>query len=279
MPDLINVFFKWWKLIFGMTIAATGLAILIAVLLPKKYLSTVTALPVNGVLNDKARIFNPNIESLYSEYGTSDDLDKMEGTAVLDTIFIATAKKFNLAGHFKIKNTDAPDYEAAMQLKDDSKISKSEYGELQIKVWDVNAKLAAEIANQLLEQLQEIHQHLQAKNNELVLQKLRDGLSEKETQLLQIKDSLQTVSSPKADLLSLKKINLAEQIQEYHKIIDQYDLALKTNAPRLLVVEYARASVKPDKPKILQTGVLTLISAFLFSYLLAIVLESRKSNL
>ncbi|MGZ3939284.1 MAG: Wzz/FepE/Etk N-terminal domain-containing protein, partial [Flavisolibacter sp.] len=96
MPDLLLVFSNRWKLVTAITLCATVLALIIAMLSPKKYLSTATALPVNSVTADKARIFNSNIEALYSDFGTPDELDRLEGTARLDTIFIAASEKFNL---------------------------------------------------------------------------------------------------------------------------------------------------------------------------------------
>src|SRR3954466_3234295 len=104
MPDLMNVFAKRWKFILALTLIATVIALVVALLSPKKYLSTATALPANSVVADKAHIFNPNIEALYSDFGTPDELDRLEGTGLLDTIFIATAKELQLAGHYGIND-------------------------------------------------------------------------------------------------------------------------------------------------------------------------------
>ena len=94
MPDLITVFSKRWKLIAGLTLLSVLIAFVVCLISPKKYLSTATALPANTLIADKARIFNNNIEALYSDFGATDELDKLEGTAALDTIFIAAAEKF-----------------------------------------------------------------------------------------------------------------------------------------------------------------------------------------
>jgi LPS O-antigen subunit length determinant protein (WzzB/FepE family) len=77
MPDLLLVFAKRWKLIVLITALATIIALIAALLSPKKYLAIATALPANGMIADKARIFNQNIEALYSEFGTVDELDKL----------------------------------------------------------------------------------------------------------------------------------------------------------------------------------------------------------
>src|SRR5215217_83122 len=136
MPDLLFVFAKRWKLILVFGLLATAVALIAVLLSPKKYLSTATALPANSVVADKARIFNNNIEALYSDFGTPDELDRLEGTAVLDTIFIAAAKDFDLATHYDLPSPGENLYKAASRLKKNSSISPSAYGELKVKVWD-----------------------------------------------------------------------------------------------------------------------------------------------
>src|SRR5437763_5812258 len=117
MPDLFFVFTRRWKLIILITIVATLLALGAAMISPKKYLSVATALPANSVLSDKARIFNSNVQSLYSDIGTADELDKIEGTATLDTIYIKTSKDYNLSGHYLIADSGESIYKAAIELK------------------------------------------------------------------------------------------------------------------------------------------------------------------
>src|SRR5947209_8334503 len=109
MPELISVFSRWGKFIWTLTLAAALVALIVCLLLPKEYLSTATALPANSVSADKARIFNSQIEALYSDIGTADELDRVEGTAVLDTIFIATLKSLGLEAHYGY--TTSPDGE------------------------------------------------------------------------------------------------------------------------------------------------------------------------
>src|SRR3954463_485504 len=103
MPDLLHVFARKWKLIFTITLLATIVATVAALFSPKRFLSVATALPANSMIADKARIFNPNIEELYSDFGTPDELDRLEGTAALDTIFIATSDEMKLAEHYSLE--------------------------------------------------------------------------------------------------------------------------------------------------------------------------------
>ncbi|MFL5786911.1 MAG: Wzz/FepE/Etk N-terminal domain-containing protein [Flavisolibacter sp.] len=277
MPDLFFVFTRRWKLIILITIVATLLAFGATIISPKKYLSIATALPANSVLSDKARIFNSNVQSLYSDIGTADELDKIEGTATLDTIYIKTSKDYNLAGHYLIADSGESIYKAAIELKNNSRISRSAYGELKVKVWDKDRNLAAALANSLLQNLQVLHQHLQNQGNSIVLQRIKEDYAAKRKLYQQLNDSVHSQSSAENnDIFKAELDGLMDQIQQDDKLIGQYQLALNTNPQVLLTVENARPSLWPDKPKVLETILLTFFASFLFSYLISLLLESIK---
>ena len=287
MPDLFSIFSRRWKFILGFTLAATLLATIAAYLSPRKYLSTTTALPANSVMSDKARIFNSNIEALYSEYGSPDELDRIEGTALLDTIFIVTAKEQNLATHYELQSDQEGLFKAAMKLKKNTRINRSAYGELKIKVWDSDRDLAATLANSLLQKIQDLHQQLNQRNNALVLGRIREDYKKKLDEFIngnrppatgQVTDTFQSINASGNQEINLVRTNaLKEQLVQYENLINQYELALNTQMPVLLVVEKARPAIWPDKPKMIQTVLLAFFAGLVFSILLAMFLESRKS--
>jgi hypothetical protein len=276
MPDLVLVFAKKWKFILGFTLLATLLALVIALLSPRKYLSVATALPANSAMADKARMFNTNIETLYSDFGSPDELDRLEGTGGLDTIFIAAARDLNLAAHYGIGASGESNFKAAVKLKKNSSISHSGYGELKIKVWDEDRNVAATMSNLLLQKIQELHQHLQNESNALALQKIREDYLNKQNEYRQLSDSLAKAKGVEAEIGQVKKSALLEQLQQYEKMTGQYQLALAANPPVLLTVEYARPSLWPDRPRILATVLLVFFAALLFSFLMSLFIESRK---
>lgn len=305
MPDIIAVISKRWKLILALTSVATILALVVSLVSPKEYVAVATALPANSMTADKGRIFNTNIETLYPEIGTPDELDRIEGTSKLDTLFITVAELFDLSPHYAIdKNSANATYKAALALKKNTDIRRSAYGELKIRVWDGDAVMAAQLANALLAKLNEIHQHIQNVNNAAVLQRLKIELEIKEQQL----DSLQTevvnfrttmqgdnlnddfqrqkanrdTNRSKVSLrfsqINAKTAPLTNQIKEYYQIISQYELAVNTNPHVLIAVENARPSVWPDKPKVFQTTLFAFGASLLFSFLLALFAESRSQE-
>lgn len=285
MPDLLLVFAKRWKLILTITFAAALIAFIVTLLSPKKYLSVATALPVNSATADKARIFNPNIQYLYSDFGSSDELYRIEGTATLDTIFIAASKELHLDDHYSIKNEKESTYKAAIQLKKNTKINRSNYGELKVKVWDKEPNKAAELANYLMQKLQELHQHLQNQSNLSVLEKIKQEYASKQKEYLQLADSLDkgqvntsavNFASAKKEILKTKMTALTDQLLQYEKMMGEYQLAATANSPVLLVVENARPSLLPDKPKTGPTVLFALFGALLFSFMIVLFIESRK---
>jgi uncharacterized protein involved in exopolysaccharide biosynthesis len=278
MPDLINVFVKRWKFILGLTLLSAVVGLVVTLFSPKEYLSTATALPVSSFVADKARIFNPNIEELYSDFGTADDLDKLEGTAILDTIFIAASNELELATHYGMENSGEGPYKAAMYLKKNSRINRSAYGELKVKVWDKDRNMAAEIANTLMQSIQKLHQHLQNESSVAILKAIKAGQAIKQEAFRRASDTIGKLTGADAEVWQAKKAVLLEQLQEYDKMIDQYQLAINTNPPVLLTVENARPPLWHDKPKTLLTVLLCAFIAFVFAFLLAIFTESRKQK-
>jgi capsular polysaccharide biosynthesis protein len=271
MPDLLFVFTKRWKLILAITFVATVIAFVVALLSPKQYMAVATALPANSLIADRNRIFNQNIQELYSEFGMVDELDKLEGTGKLDTLFIAAAEEFSLDQHYKINPSGESMYSAALKLKKNSKINRSGYGELRVKVWDRDRNLAAQLANFLMQKIQELHQHLQNESTISVLTKIKEAYAAKQKQYIQLEDSISQMNKA-------KQLMITEQMQEYGKMIDQYQLAINANAPVLLIVENARPPLWPDKPKVMATVLFTLFSALVFSFLIALFIESRKTS-
>jgi capsular polysaccharide biosynthesis protein len=304
MPDIISIINLRWRLIFLLTLLATVVALIATLLSPKLYLSTATALPANPVLSDKARIFNPNIEELYPSLGTPDELDKIEGTTKLDTIFIAIANDFQLAAHYGINENDAL-HKAALKLKKNSDISRSAYGELRLRVWDKDKMMAAQLANAYLQKLNEFHQHIQTANSAMVLQKIKEDLAAKQNEMDSAEQSMISfkTGSPvynrddqqynKNDLandtlIALKRqsnsdiagnINtLSDQVKEYRTLINQYELSLKTTPAVLVVVENARPALVWDKPNLPRNLAFAFFAALVFSILLAVFIDGRNKE-
>ncbi len=245
-----------------LSVLATGI---ITFLKPREYLSVATAVPASSFAADKSKIFNENIQELYSALGTPDDLDMIIGTANLDTVYLFVTDQFNLFDHYKMSEKgNAARAKAASQLKKNTKVIKSGYGELKIKVWDTDKNLAPQLANAIVDKLQSIHQNLQSTGNEAALKGLAAGKEKLRAEL----DS--AMAFPE------RKISLQEQLQQYEKLMGEYQLMVDTKPPSLIIVEKAKPSEWPDKPKRMQIMIATAVLSLLFALFAALIMERRK---
>lgn len=267
MPDLTDLFKKWWKQILFTVVLATAAAAAVGFLADKQYLSVATAVPASTYMTDKSTVFSENIEALYSSLGTADDLDLVIGTAKLDTVYLAVTDRFNLADHYKPKEKgEAGRMRSAALLKKNTRVMKSEYGELKVKVWDTDKNLAPQLANAVLDQLQAIHTRLQNNSNEVILQ----GLLKKKEQLVLNIDS--------ANVPPEKLTNLKGQLAQYEKHIGEYQLMIDTKPPALIVIEKAKSSERPDRPRRMQLIIAAAFLGFLFSLLIVAVLDRKTTR-
>jgi len=262
MPDITDLIKNWWKQMVAVALLSLLAVGIITFLKPRQYLSVATSVPASSVAADKSRIFNENIQALYSALGSPDDLDMILGTASLDTIYLSVTDQFNLFDHYKISNKDsAARTKAATRLKGNTKVMKSEYGELKVKVWDTDKSLAPQLANAIMDKLQSIHQNLQSAGNEATLMGLMSG-----KQKLQVQLDTTAINS-----------SLQGQLQQYEKLIGEYQLMVDSKPPALIIVEKAKVSLRPDRPKRLQIMIATAVLSLLFALFAALVMQRSKT--
>jgi hypothetical protein len=167
-------------------------------------------------------------------------------------------------------------YKAAMKLKENSRINRSGYGELKVKVWDRDRNMAAALSNSLLQKIKDLHQHLQNESNENLLKLVKQDQVKTQDLYRKVSDSVNNASGADAEILGSRKASLLEQLQQHEKLINQYEFALLANPPVLLTVENARPPLWADKPKTLPIILFTAFGAMIFSFLLSVFMLSRK---
>jgi uncharacterized protein involved in exopolysaccharide biosynthesis len=279
MPDIFYLVSKWWKQMLALWLVCILLAGVLTFIKPRQYLSVATALPASSVLADKSTIFNENIEGLYSSIGSPDDLDRIIGTAQLDTVYLAVSDQFNLYDHYKIEKDDVEKrVRTAKILKHNSEVLKSEYGELKVKVWDTDKNLAPQLANAIMNKLGSIYQDLQNQNNNASLNSLRSGRQKILVQLDSINhfSGLANITSNSAEPYTRRRNTLSEQLSKYEKLISEYELIIDNKPSVLMQVEKAKPALRPDKPRRLQIIVATAFISLFFALLLALVMERKN---
>ena len=125
-----------------------AIAYSVLLLIPKYFQSTAIVVAANPALADKARFFNNNIQGLYSNFGSGDDLDRIYGLANLDTAYKLLVDEFELISYYQL-NDDSIKLrrrKAVLLLKDDIQLSKTDLSQLKISVWHKDNKTSAAIA-------------------------------------------------------------------------------------------------------------------------------------
>jgi len=280
MPDLIDLVRRWRKQILLLMLTTLIVTTAIVFLIPKKYLSVATALPASSYATDKTSVFSQNLQVLYSTMGLPDDLDKIIGTAHLDTVYRSVIEQLDLTDHFGVSKTDINAIpKAASILQKHTRVIKSDYGELKVKAWDVDRDLAPKLANAIVEKLQQIHQDVQTVNNSMMLSKINEEYLKKKIDYEKLTDSLQRAGNTSTvELLTVQKSSLLQQIQEYEKLLNQYKLMVDARPQALIIIERATPAVAPDQPKPLQTITAAVILSFFFGLLTALILDRRTST-
>ncbi len=267
MPDLFDLLVKWWKQVLAIVIVSVVITGTITFLKPKQYLSVTTAVPASSFASDKSKIFNQNIAALYSTLGTPDDLDMIVGTANLDTVYLAVTGEFNLFDHYKMSEKgNAALNKATALLKKNTKVLKSEYGELKVKVWDTDKNLAPQLANSIMSRLQMIHQDLQGAGNEAALKGLRTA-----------REKIRSGADSALTKNYVMGGAMEEQLRQYDKLIGEYQLMVDSKPPVLIIVERAKPSDWSGKPRTGQIIIATAVLSFLFAFFVALILERRKT--
>ncbi len=281
MPDIFYLIAKWWKQIVAIVFVSLGAVTIVLFTQKEYYLSVSTALPGNSLNADKSRIFSDNIQSLYPSIGTPDELDKIVGTAQLDTVYLAIAGEFDLGTHYAIKElSSARITKAAALLKKNTSVMKSDYGELKVKVWDTDKMMAASLSNSIMSTLEKIHRNIQNESNLIALQTLRAGQQKIQLRIDSIPVFLRNadITEATSQQMSQRQKVLIEQVQQYEKLIGEYQLIADSNPAVLIVVEKARSATWPDKPRRMQILIATAFLSLVFALLLVLLLERRKNE-
>lgn len=275
MPDILDLTVKWGKQILVAILLPTALVVVAVFLQPGKYLGLSTALPANSAAADRASVFSTNIRDLHSPLGSPDDIDKIIGTAQQDTVYLAVSDQFNLANHYKLKGSiETMRIKSANILKKNSKVTKSEFGELVVKAWDTERQLAPQLANAIMEKLAQMHQDILSESNKVIVKSLKLGQQKLQASIDSIKllTTLADSMIPDTSKLSVLK----DQVQEYAKLATEYQLMIDSNPAALVIVEKARLSERPDKPRRLLIISATLVLSIFFAFLLAAILDRTK---
>jgi capsular polysaccharide biosynthesis protein len=279
--DVFTVVKSKWKTIFTIVLVTLLVATAIVFTIPKKYRAQTLAIAQNALMADKAKLFNSNIQGLYSIIGDEDDLDVIFSLSKLDVVFSKLVNEFNLINYYNVdgKNHDIKNKKALLILKANTDIVKNEKNILRITVYDKDPFFAAKLANRTTELIRFLQEEIWRKSYESIYYYLNASIVRMEKQVIVISDTIQSIPTENARKLLLinKRQSLLDEIQKYGKEAVEFQLMIDATPQALVVLDKAfpsSAYIKPDKLLVLS---IVLFVALFFSILFVLFIERRKN--
>ncbi|HLO82324.1 MAG TPA: Wzz/FepE/Etk N-terminal domain-containing protein [Chitinophagaceae bacterium] len=255
LKDIIEK--KWSILLF--TGIATLLALVVSLVLPDEYVSQASLLPANSKLMDKQRLYENNIQELYSAYGNAEDLDRLFATMHSGAVIHHVADSLKLVEHYGYSSKKNAKSLAQKKLEKNIKLMRTEYGELRLRVWDEDAAMAEKIANALINRTQDVFDQMFRSFYERSLGALKGEL---------------LVRRNHADSVQVAGGRL--QLAEIEKKIAEYEITGLNPPAAFFVMEQPSLSLIPDRPKIVLNVLITFLAS-LFT-ILAWIAAKRNMN-
>lgn len=268
---------RWKQSVIIVFIATVCTGIILFIQKPY-FRSSAVFTAANPNLGDRSNIYRTEFWEQYFYYGGEFDNDRLMAVAKSEEMCRFMVDSFNLIKHYKINaGNERAAFLADYEYKENVRIHKNEFGHVKVNVWDTDKKLAAAIANAIMERVNK--KSVASVNNMKVeiLQKLKNDFNVQKDSLLQVENYLQ--SRTDAFLIS-RKADLINQLNEKDKLIQQFNTSIN-NVSALFVIEEALPAFKKDKPQRLAGMIMAAVVSFVFSVLLLLFLEwkaNRKTN-
>ena len=277
LVDTVAVLQKRWKTILWFVVATVAAATIAVFVVPQYYRSSSLLVSANPALADKARMFNNQIQGLYSYFGSGDDLDRINGVADMDTTYKQLVDEFALIDYYQLKDDSLAllRRNAVLHLRKDLTIQKTEQAQLKIICWTKDKALSAKLVNRMVAIIQETETAVWQKNYQQSLEQLNRSVANMEQQYQVLNDSISKTGGAKYALGTARLETLLEQIKQYRKTADEFALAAATSPAAFYIMETAVPAAKAERPDKLGIILASMIVGFVFSCLL-VLLSDRK---
>lgn len=187
--QVLKVLARWKKHIFIATGVVALLSVIGSLLKPNYYKSTAIVYAASPTLANPDPIGGG--EKLYYIYGTGEDLDRLFSLANSSEVKSYLIDKFNLASHYDIDTTSSKG-KAKLFTKFDKlyETKKTKYDGLELSIEDTDPVRARDMVTAARVKVEEIAQQIIKESQYMLLEALKEGISNQE-EILKIKgDSL-----------------------------------------------------------------------------------------
>lgn len=282
--ELIRIALKWKRpIIITTIIAALGSAAFSWFFMPNYYKSSVNFYPANPVMTDRQVLYSNSLGEIEIDYfGGSSDVDRIltlaNGTPTIDYII----NKYHLMEHYGYDSTKTlARYKTKKKFLKNYKAVETEFGAIEITVWDTDNNLASEIANHIALTIDNHNRDMLLRDKFVVIETFEDIINDKQQALDQLTDSLETMVHNSANAEKIKQMEFnvdaaMKNLAENRKLKEQYVTSTSTKISTIHITEEAYPAIRKDKPIRSLIVVACTVGAFIFMLLLAVITENYR---
>jgi len=281
---LLQIIFKWKKAIIITTIAVALLACVVTwFFMPNYYKSSVTFYPSNPIMTDRQVLYSQIAGEIEIDYfGSASDVDRILTLAYTSSLVDYVINHFKLMEHYGIDSTkEFARYNVKKEFLKNYKAIETEYGAIEVSVWDQDKMLAMEIANHIVETIDKHNKELLLRDKRMVVKNFQDQVVKKEAYVSTLTDSIAQLrkagASPEELLVLDERLESAvEDLNTNRKLLEQNQTAVNTDFSTVHITEAAYPALRKDKPvrSIIVIGI--TLGTFVFMILLAVITENYK---
>ena len=299
----VRIILKWKKPILILVLVSGVVAGLVSVFVMDEYfLSWSTVYPTNQYVNDRNVIFNSMAGAGQVEYfGTKNDVNRVITISNSEPIVQYIIDSFKLVEHYKIDRSK-PYWRTKVRKKFDKNYEaiKTEHDAIQISMFDTDPKLASDMVNAVVEKVDaenkltvnETKKNLfdLVSNQVLDQQRLVGAYADTLAQLSSlykikvssgapgttIVDGIDPQAVQKFKVLVSKQENAVKEVSNRMNIRQQMEVALKSNASSLFVVEKATPADRREKPVRSLVVLITMLLTAFISIIGVMLIEQIK---
>ncbi len=281
---LVRIALKWKRPILITTIiAAIGSAAISWFFLPDYFKSSVNFYPANPVMTDRQVLYSNSLGEIEIDYfGGSSDVDRIltlaNSTPTVDYII----NRYHLMEHYGYDSTKTmARYKTKKKFLKNYKAVETEFGAIEISVWDKDKDLAAEMANHIALTIDNHNREMLLRDKYIIIETFDEIIKGMESSLDTLTDSLDLMLSTNANPEKINQMKFSidatmKNIAENKKLMEQYVTSTSTKFSTIHITEEAYPAIRKDRPIRSLIVIASTAGAFLFMLILAVISENYK---
>lgn len=279
--EIVRILLKWRVLILVVTFLGIAGSVIVALMLPNYYKSTAVFYPQNLSVFDRGYLFGTESkEKVQSLFGDKQDVNRLLSIANSTELLSHLIDHYSLADHYGV-DTNAKDwrYKVYREFEGNYKVLKSDLDNVELSIWDQNARLSSEMVNYMVGQIDQIYSSLVKQRNSQNVETVEAQVNRIQAELDTISDQLSGYSDTTRSMykmLAKRQGNLLEDLSYWKSLFNQYRAAADYNVSSLFIIEQAYPAERKDRPVRWLIVVSATLVAFFLSTIAAILFEKYK---